>query len=189
VREAVRLLYSSVGSLPGNVPLSFRIIRYPCLDLGLLRLMLRRRSSRLPIDHSLRSPTLIAMTPQPNRKIGKAIGSRAVQSRSIYRAPWKTGSSRAPGRHIRTWTRVRLGPSEDDLVRDLRFYLQRYSFANRRMSFGFVKISVKIALLNAPNISGLDAATKYFFVMTAVNAEESRISNEVAYTVNTSSTL
>jgi hypothetical protein len=82
-----------------------------------------------------------------------------------------------------------LGPSEDDLVRDLRFYLQRYSFANRRMSFGFVKISVKIALLNAPNISGLDAATKYFFVMTAVNAEESRISNEVAYTVNTSSTL
>ena len=46
------------------------------------------------------------------------------------------------------------------------------------MSFGFVKTSVKIAVLNALNISGLDAGTKYFFVVTAVNAEEqeSRIS-------------
>ena len=58
------------------------------------------------------------------------------------------------------------------------------------MSFGSVKTSVKIAVLNAPSISGLDAGTNYSFVVTAVNAEEqeSRISNEVAYTVNTSST-
>ncbi len=46
------------------------------------------------------------------------------------------------------------------------------------MSFGFVKTSVKNAVLNAPNISGLDTGTKYFFVVTSVNAQEqeSRIS-------------
>ncbi len=39
-------------------------------------------------------------------------------------------------------------------------------------------------------ISGLDQGTKYFFVVTAVNTEEreSRISNEVAYTVGEAST-
>jgi hypothetical protein len=37
------------------------------------------------------------------------------------------------------------------------FYMQRYGSANRRTSFGFVKTSAKIAVLNAPNISGLDA--------------------------------
>ena len=58
------------------------------------------------------------------------------------------------------------------------------------MRFGVVKTNIKIAVLNAPNISGLDAGTMRFFVVTAVNAEEqeSRISNEVAYTVDTSST-
>jgi predicted RNase H-related nuclease YkuK (DUF458 family) len=58
------------------------------------------------------------------------------------------------------------------------------------MSFEFVKTSVKFAVLNALNISGLDAGTKYFFVVTTVNVEEqeSRISNEVAYSVDTSST-
>jgi hypothetical protein len=46
------------------------------------------------------------------------------------------------------------------------------------MSFGFVKTSVKFAVLNAPNISRLDARTTFFFVVSAVNAEEpeSRIS-------------
>lgn len=58
------------------------------------------------------------------------------------------------------------------------------------MSFGFVKTSVKFAVLNALNISGLDAGTTFLFVMSAVNTEEqeSRISNEVAYKVDTSST-
>jgi hypothetical protein len=58
------------------------------------------------------------------------------------------------------------------------------------MSFGFVKTSVKFAVLNAPNISRFDAGTTFLFIMSAVNAEEqeSRISNEVAYKVDTSST-
>jgi hypothetical protein len=58
------------------------------------------------------------------------------------------------------------------------------------MSFGFVKTSVKFAVLNALNISGLDAGTTFLFIMNAFNAEEqeSRISNEVAYKVDTSST-
>jgi hypothetical protein len=53
------------------------------------------------------------------------------------------------------------------------------------MSFSSVKASVKIAVLIALNISSLGRGLG----MTAVNAEEqeSRISNKVAYTVNTSS--
>ena len=48
------------------------------------------------------------------------------------------------------------------------------------MSFEFVKTSVKVVVLNALNISGLNAGTKYFFVVTAVNVEDqqSLISNE-----------
>jgi hypothetical protein len=58
------------------------------------------------------------------------------------------------------------------------------------MSFGFVKTSVNVAVLNALNISGLDEGTTFLFVVSAVNAEEqeSRISDEVAHTVDTSST-
>ena len=50
------------------------------------------------------------------------------------------------------------------------------------MSFGFVKTSVKVAVLNAPNI--FQAAMRVLSI-SAVNAEEqeSRISNEAPYTV------
>ena len=40
------------------------------------------------------------------------------------------------------------------------------------MSFGFVKTSVKVAVLNALNISGLDEGTTFLFVESADNAEE-----------------
>ena len=72
-----------------HLPLKEGIGSFPhrslsCLDLCLLRLMPRRRSSRLLIDRSLRSPTFFAMTPRPNQKIGAEVDSLALRkSRSI----------------------------------------------------------------------------------------------------------
>ena len=65
----------------------------------------------------------------------------------------ETGGSRASGRHIRRGAEIRLDPMKTAWFAILGFYVQRYASANRSVSFGFVKTSVKIAAL----ISGLDA--------------------------------
>ena len=116
--------------------------------------------------------------------------SRRAKQIDIAVHPRKRATRELLVGRIRTWTRIRLDPAKTAWFAIFGFCVQRYGSANHRMCFGFVKTSVKIAVLNALNISSLGAGPKCFFVVTAVNAEaqESRISNEVAYTVDTSST-
>ena len=88
--------------------------------------------------------------------------SRAAQSRSTLRCTLRKRAARELLAGTSELARESaFGPAKKAWFAIFGFYVQRYGSANRRMRFGFVKTSVKIAVLNALNISSLGAGTKY----------------------------